>query len=48
MDHEKLKAAFLQGGEREATELFNELLVIETCENERRPHFGLRLTSVWG
>lgn len=26
MTHEKLKAAFLQGGEREATELFNELI----------------------
>ena len=26
MNHEKLKAAFLQGGERESTELFNELI----------------------
>jgi putative transposase len=26
MTHEKLKAAFLQGGEREATDLFNELI----------------------
>ncbi len=26
MDHEKLKAAFLQGGERESAELFNELI----------------------
>ena len=26
MNHEKLKASFLQGGEREATNLFNELI----------------------
>ena len=26
MTHEKLKAAFMQGGEREATNLFNELI----------------------
>ena len=32
MTHEKLKAAFLQGGERESTELFNQLIRVSIRE----------------